>query len=154
MTCYFCKREADEVYGTRNITFVTLEGESICEFCAKKTIFVFGSNLAGRHGKGAALDALKYHGAKYGQGEGLQGESYGLPTKDHQLKVLSLTEIKKNAETFAKFAADDVNRYFRLTRVGCGNAGFVDRQIAPMFKGISPNVLVPRVWRPYIFGVQ
>ena len=57
-------------------------------------IFVFGSNLAGRHGKGAALYAKKHHGAIYGQGYGLQGRSFAIPTKDYNLKTLPLWCIK------------------------------------------------------------
>ena len=57
-------------------------------------IFVFGSNLAGRHGKGAALFARQHRGAVYGQGQGLQGCSYAIPTKDARLNTLPLHEIE------------------------------------------------------------
>ena len=63
-------------------------------------IFVFGSNLAGRHGKGAALWARKHHGAIYGQGEGLQGTSYAIPTKDERLNPLTLDQIKNTLTNF------------------------------------------------------
>ena len=66
-------------------------------------IFVFGSNLAGRHGKGAAKSALAY-GAVYGQGSGLQGRSYAIPTKDGNLKIRSLQKIEASVNTFLEFA--------------------------------------------------
>ena len=56
-------------------------------------IFVFGSNLAGRHGKGAALHARRHHGAVYGQGIGLQGSSYPIPTKDAQIRTMHIAQI-------------------------------------------------------------
>ncbi len=68
-------------------------------------IFVFGSNLAGRHGKGAALAALRNHGAIYGQPVGLQGQSYAIPTKDQQLRPLSLSTIRISVEIFISFAS-------------------------------------------------
>jgi hypothetical protein len=70
----------------------------------KREIFVFGSNLAGRHGKGAALTAYKTYGAIYGQGIGLQGDSYAIPTKDEKINTLPLSKIKKYVEQFIKFA--------------------------------------------------
>src|SRR3954468_13324200 len=113
-------------------------------------VFVFGSNLAGRHGKGAALSALKDHGATYGQGCGLQGSSYAIPTKDHQLKPLKLFIIKSHILTFLVFAAEHRDLTFQLTRVGCGLAGYKDFQIAPMFKGAPNNVIIPEEWMQYV----
>lgn len=113
-------------------------------------IFVFGSNLAGRHGKGAALEAKLNWGAIYGQGAGLQGNSYAIPTKDHALRSLPLTEINKYVKTFIKFAAKHwiVNSdfYFIVTPVGCGLAGYSYYDIAPMFKPVLylPNVQLPQ----------
>ncbi len=71
-----------------------------------RPIFVFGSNLAGRHGKGAALFARQKHGAVYGQGVGLQGHSYAIPTKDEQLRTLPLEAIREHVEEFKRFAAE------------------------------------------------
>ena len=96
-------------------------------------IFVFGSNLAGRHGRGAAADALNLHGAIYGQGEGLQGNSYAIPTKDYEIKSRTLEEIKASVFTFMQFATEHPELQFNVTRVGCGLAGYTDEQIAPMF---------------------
>lgn len=150
MSCYFCgKAKDDSIYGDRQDPWHLIEGEQICPDCGKEVIFVFGSNLAGRHGKGAALDALKMHGAKYGQGEGLQGGSYALPTKDHSIRVLPIAKIAEAAQRFLTFAADNPTKKFRLTRVGCGNAGFTDKQMGPLFKGYTKNILVPRTFKPF-----
>lgn len=102
-------------------------------------IFVFGSNLAGRHGKGDALIARRKHGAIYGQGEGLQGNSYGLPTKDAFIRSLPLAEVKKSVERFLVFARAHPEMNFDVQAVGCRLAGFTPAQIAPMFIGAPDN---------------
>lgn len=109
-------------------------------------IFVFGSNEAGRHGKGAALYALQHHGAVYGQPRGLQGNSYAIPTKDHDLRVLKLSLIKVYVDTFVQFAKDHPELEFDLTPIGCGLAGYSREQIRPMFKDISENVHFLKEW--------
>lgn len=111
-----------------------------------KEIFVFGSNLAGRHGKGAALYAKQYHGAIYGQGIGLQGNSYAIPTKDARIKTLPLNTIKEYVDDFINFAYKHKELKFIVTPIGCGLAGYKYEQIAPMFfecKGLS-NVVLPK----------
>lgn len=107
-------------------------------------IFVFGSNLAGRHGKGAALEAIKNHGAKYGQGVGLQGNSYAIPTKDCQLKVLPLNYINDRVLEFLEFAKNNSDLEFNVTCIGCGLAGYKHNQIALMFKNYPNNVKLPK----------
>ena len=107
-------------------------------------IFVFGSNLAGRHGKGAALFALKNHGAIRGQGIGLQGDSYAIPTKGYKLETLSLNEIEGYVGEFLEFAENSKHLIFQLTPIGCGLAGYKYTDIAPMFKNASMNVLQPK----------
>lgn len=106
-------------------------------------IFVFGSNLQGRHGKGAALAAVKYYGAKYGQGEGLQGNSYAIPTKQTPYASLSLKSIAFYVEQFLDFAEKNSNLTFIVTPIGCGLAGYTPKDIAPMFKGAPENVNLP-----------
>lgn len=108
-------------------------------------IFVFGSNLSGRHGCGAALTALRKFGAKYGQGEGLQGRSYGIPTKDRKLKVLSLSQIESKIKRFLKFAKENPELTFLVTEIGCGLAGYKPKQIGPLFSNyeIPKNVKLP-----------
>lgn len=113
-------------------------------------IFVFGSNLAGRHGKGAALCAYQQWGAIYGQGIGLQGKSYAIPTKDDNLRTLPLPIINDYVDDFLLFALKHSEYTFRLTRIGCGLAGYTDDQIAPMFTGAPSNVIIPGEWKSYI----
>ena len=96
-------------------------------------IFVFGSNLAGRHGAGAALHALKHHGAIYGCGSGPQGDSYALPTKDSSLNSLPLLSVYLNVCDFLTYVRDHPELDFQVTQIGCGYAGFTPRQIAPLF---------------------
>lgn len=112
----------------------------------RRTVFVFGSNLAGRHGKGAALYARQHHGAIYGLGEGLQGDSYAIPTKDERLQTLPLEIIREHVDSFLTFARQ-FNATFVVTRIGCGLAGYTDAQIAPMFATAPENCLLPEGWR-------
>lgn len=116
-------------------------------------IFVFGSNLAGRHGARAAHTALKQYGAVYGQGIGLQGRSYALPTmsanappRPASVRPLPLVAIAHHADVFKAFATEHPELLFFLTRVGCGSAGYSDRQIAPLFFNAPLNVLRPPEW--------
>lgn len=115
-------------------------------------IFVFGSNLAGRHGKGAALFAKKNHGAIYGVGRGLQGNSYAIPTKDHNLKTLPLSEISFFVHTFLLFAKENSDMIFNVTPIGCGLAGYRYSDIAPMFKDCPINVRLPVEFQQVIGG--
>ena len=96
-------------------------------------IFVFGSNLLGIHKKGAALCALKEHGAILGQGIGLQGESYAIPTKKSPYASLELIEINKYVADFILYAAYCPEHTFYVTPIGCGLAGYEPEDIAPMF---------------------
>lgn len=109
-------------------------------------IFVFGSNLAGRHGKGAALWARQNRGALYGQGHGAQGQSYAIPTKDHNLRTLPLSVIAGFVEEFLIYAHKYHMLQFQLTPIGCGLAGYKREDIEPMFAGAPPNVLWPPEW--------
>lgn len=107
-------------------------------------IFVFGSNLAGRHGKGAALYAVQHHGAIRGQGVGLQGNAWAIPTKDHHLRTLPLDQIGLYVAAF--LAQAEVlyrDREFEVTAIGCGLAGYAPEQIAPMFRDAPPNCHLP-----------
>lgn len=112
-------------------------------------IFVFGSNESGRHGLGAAKTALGW-GAKWGQAEGLQGKTYGIPTKDSSVRrTLSVEEIKPYVDRFIDFALNNPNMIFLVTEIGCGLAGLKPKQIAPLFKEAInlENVHLPnRFW--------
>jgi hypothetical protein len=106
-------------------------------------IFVFGSNLRGAHGEGAALYGRQNHGAIYGQGIGLQGNSYAIPTKDARLRTLTLDEICRHAQNFMAFAASHRHLRFQVTPIGCGLAGYTPEQIAPMFRNAPANCVLP-----------
>lgn len=106
-------------------------------------IFVFGSNEAGRHGKGAALFARQHRGAIYGQGEGLQGNAYAIPTKDAHLRTLPLDVVRAYVERFKAFAATRPDLRFQVTPIGCGLAGYTPQDIAPMFADAPVNCDLP-----------
>lgn len=112
-------------------------------------IFVFGSNLAGRHGAGAALEARRKHGAVYGVAEGLMGNAYGIATKDRELRPRPLDAIRASVETFLAFARDTPELTYEVTRIGCGLAGYKDAEIGPMFASAPPNCVLPVNWEQY-----
>ena len=109
-------------------------------------IFVFGSNLAGIHGAGAALYARRVHGAAIGIGVGRTGNAYGIPTKDTKIRTLSLAVIREHVNDFLKYAAAHPELEFEVTKIGCGLAGYKEDQIAPMFVGASDNCILPHGW--------
>ena len=106
-------------------------------------IFVFGSNLKGNHGGGAARTAYRKFGAVMGQGTGLQGQSYGIPTVHG-----GVAEIQPYVEEFIRFAEAHPALKFLVTRVGCGIAGFRDDEIAPLFQHA---IKLKNVWLPKNF---
>lgn len=118
----------------------------------RKPVFVFGSNLAGRHGKGAALQALREEGAVYGVGAGRQGNSYAIPTKDENLEVLPLSNIENSVFAFIVYARKHMYETFLVTAVGTGLAGYSAYDIAPMFKDAPFNCFLPDGWREYNAG--
>lgn len=111
-----------------------------------RTIFVFGSNLAGRHGKGAAQFAMHHHGAVYGVGVGRTGHSYAIPTKDAKIRTLPLDQIQRYVSEFLVYASEHPELQFEVTRIGCGLAGYQDHQIGPMFIGAPVNCQLPSAW--------
>ena len=112
-------------------------------------IFVFGSNLAGRHGRGAALYARQHHGAVYGVGIGRTGNAYAIPTKVCYIKPLSLVHIERYVNQFIAYAQEHPELEFEVTRIGCGLEGYNDDVIAPMFKKAPSNCQLPGGWRNY-----
>lgn len=114
------------------------------EQLAENEIFVFGSNLAGMHGGGAARLARIKWGAVMGQGVGLQGRTYAIPTMQGGPET-----IKPYVDEFIAFAKAHPGLRFLVTEIGCGIAGFTPSQIAPLFAGAAdvPNILLPaRFW--------
>ena len=115
-----------------------------------KRVFVFGSNLAGIHGAGAAKTALEQYGAIWGKGEGFAGNSYAIPTKNGMLNTLPLDEIRKYVSRFLEFAKICPDLTFFVTRIGCGLAGLTDYDIAPMFEDAPSNCELPLGWRGFV----
>jgi hypothetical protein len=111
-------------------------------------VFVFGSNLAGRHGKGAALDAVNLYGAVRGVSEGMTGHSYALPTKDAALRPLPLADIEAAIVRFLDYAKSNRRDAFLLTPVGCGLAGHSKRSIWAILQkhGVPENVYLASSW--------
>lgn len=106
-------------------------------------IFVFGSNLKGMHGGGAAYVAYRKFGAVMGQGVGLQGQSYAIPTMQGGVET-----IRPYVDEFIEFAKSRQDLTFLVTRIGCGIAGFTDEEIAPLFEkchGVE-NIVLPPGW--------
>ena len=114
--------------------------ENITEL-GEDEIFVFGSNLLGAHNGGAARTAVKLFGAKHGQGVGLQGRSYAIPTMQGGVET-----IKPYVDEFFNLAREWDQTTFLVTRIGCGIAGFTDEEIAPLFAEALDlyNVVLPK----------
>lgn len=114
---------------------------------AENEIFVFGSNLAGAHGGGAARLAYRQFGAVWGKGVGLHGRTYAIPTMQGGVKT-----IKPYVDEFIRFAKEHPSLTFLVTRIGCGIAGFQDRDIAPLFKAAInvDNIILPKGFVDYI----
>ena len=112
-------------------------------------IFVFGSNLAGAHGGGAARLAYNRFGAIWGQGVGLQGQSYGIPTMQGGVET-----IKPYVDEFIEFASQHPEYKFLVTRIGCGIAGFTSEEIAPLFGEARDmgNVILPKDFAKIVNG--
>lgn len=119
------------------------------------SVFVFGSNLRGIHGAGAALSAVHFHGAQVGLGVGLQGGSYAIPTCSLPGTPLPLDVVRLYVLQFAAFVdivkATNWAVMFKVTRVGCGYAGFKDEQMAPLFNACDPSMCqFDASWQPWL----
>ncbi|MBR3951806.1 MAG: hypothetical protein IKJ79_07895 [Bacteroidaceae bacterium] len=114
-------------------------------------IFVFGSNLDGIHAGGAARIAHQHFGAIWGQGEGLQGSSYAIPTMQGGVET-----IAPYVDKFIAFAKENTHLQFLVTRIGCGIAGFTDNEIAPLFaKAYNlDNVTLPQQFVQHIESME
>lgn len=110
---------------------------------AENEIFVFGSNLGGQHGGGAAAAAIRYFGAVWGQGVGMQGQCYAIPTMHGGVDA-----ILPYVDEFIQYAKGHPDLTFLVTRIGCGIAGFKDEQMAPLFAAALdlPNVVLPKTF--------
>lgn len=113
-------------------------------------IFVFGSNLRGVHGAGAAAHATQNLGYPWGVAFGLHGKAFGIPTKDRNIQTMGLAKIKGFVNEFLTQAANDHKLYqFQVTRIGCGLAGLKDSDIAPMFENAPENCYFDSVWEQF-----
>ena len=115
----------------------------------KNEVFVFGSNIEGHHGGGAAYFAFRTFGAVWGVGEGLTGQCYALPTMEGE------TSFRRAVATFIDCAKQHPNLIFLVTAVGCGIAGYSPKEVAPMFKDAVnvPNVYLPKCFWDVIEGL-
>ena len=115
-------------------------------------IFVYGANSAGIHGAGAAKLALKWGAKMYEYG--LNGQTYGIPTKDRQIYTLPLDKIQLHVNVFLAFAFSHQEYEFLVTKIGCGLALYQPKDIAPLFKiiktGVFENVILPEEFYRYI----
>ena len=115
-----------------------------------KEIMVFGSNEAGIHGAGAAKFAQRHFGAVYGKGIGHVGRSYAIPTKDRNIRTLSIGMIAGYVNDFIRYAQQHPELTFQVTQIGCGLAGYEARDIAPLFKDAPSNCYFDMKWRPWL----
>ena len=114
-------------------------------------VFVFGSNLAGAHGGGAAWLAYDRFGAVWGQGVGLQGQSYAIPTMQGGVET-----IKPYVDEFIRFARQHPELKFLVTKIGCGIAGFRVEEIAPLFYHAMDceNVILPKEFFDIVLDIH
>ena len=124
--------------------------ESIVKNLAEDTIFVFGSNMAGQHAGGAARTALEHFGAMNGIGRGWAGQSFAIPTMNEHLQQMPLSQIQHYVDDFKIYTKNHPKTKYFITSIGCGVAGYKVEEIAPMFKGISSNVIFPISFRPFV----
>ncbi len=141
---YFDEDNAQTLQQHYIMTTNYTKNEYTPEFITKlepNEIFVFGSNLQGFHGGGAARIALDRFGAVWGQGVGLQGQAYAIPTMQGSVET-----IKPYVDEFITFAKAHPAQKFLVTRIGCGIAGFTDDEIAPLFAAAKPidNIILPK----------
>lgn len=117
-----------------------------------KMVFVFGSNLSGHHGAGAARDAYLQHGAIRGHAQGLQGESYAIPTKDISMRhTLPLDVIYEAVQKFCDFTKQHPELSFQVTRIGCGLAGLQNSQVSHMFiRSNLDNTFFDSAWYTWL----
>lgn len=107
-------------------------------------IFIFGSNLAGIHGAGAARKALEF-GAVMGKGVGFKGRTYAIPTKDENIRTMPIEAIEPYVKQFINYASKNQHLTFLVSKIGCGLAGYSPEDIAPLFEDalLYPNIVLP-----------
>lgn len=113
-------------------------------------IFVFGSNMRGAHGAGAAKVAVDKYNAEHGVYYGITGKSFAIPTKDYYIKTMELENIIPFIKKFVSFTREHTDKQFFVTRIGCVLAGYSNEEIAPHFKGCGDNCSFALQWKEYL----
>lgn len=124
--------------------------ETLITQLADHEVFVFGSNLAGAHDGGAAQTAKKYFGAMQGVGRGWSGQSFAIPTQNEHLQAMPIHQIQHYIEDFKIYTAHHPKLTYFITAIACGNVGYGVDEIAPLFKDISKNVILPLRFKAYL----
>jgi len=132
------------------ITVCSLTPEKITHL-REGEVFVFGSNIQGHHGGGAARCAMQNFGARWGIGVGMQGQSYAIPTMQGGVET-----IRPYVHQFIEYATANPHKQFLVTRIGCGIAGFTVAEIAPLFASCLyiPNVSLPKDFVDYLYSAE
>ena len=114
------------------------------ETLAAGEIFIFGANLQGFHGAGAARKALEF-GAVMGKGVGFKGRTYAIPTKDENIRTMSIEDIEPYVKQFIDYASKNQHLTFLVSKIGCGLANYSPEDIAPLFEDalLYPNIVLP-----------
>jgi hypothetical protein len=113
-------------------------------------ILVVGTNMDGNHAGGAARFANLNHGLEMGVAEGLSGTAYALPTVGHDFSPMPLEEVAGHVDTFLQCADYNEDLNFKVTRIGCGIAGFTDEEIAPLFVDAPTNCYFDEKWKEFL----
>lgn len=119
-----------------------------------RTVLVFGSNDAGIHGAGAAKTAYEKHGARWGFSYGHMGDSFAIPTKDADIRSLPIERVQAYIGGFIAYAKGHPKVKFKVTRIGCGLAGFRDDVIAPLFADAPSNCTFDEAWKPIFESLE
>ena len=119
-----------------------------------RTVFVFGSNDAGMHGAGAAKTAYEKHGARWGFSYGHMGDTFAIPTKDADIRSLPMERVQAYVAGFIAYAKGHPKVKFKITRIGCGLAGFNDTAIAPLFADAPANCTFDEAWKPIFESME
>lgn len=130
------------MYNYHNETMITQLTEN--------QVFVFGSNLAGLHRGGAAKIAKDRFGALQGIGRGWSGQSFAIPTLNEHFQPMPLSQIAHYIDDFKIYTNNHPQQTYFVTSVGCGGAGYQPKDIAPLFKGISNNVILPIRFKNFV----
>ena len=117
-----------------------------------RPVFVFGSDLAGRHDDGDALLALRTRGAVYGRGSGPQGNAYAIPTRRETGRPRARQDIAQSVSDFLHFTRLRPWALFNVAPIGCGLAGYCAEDIAPMFAAAPHNVTLPTAFEQVLAG--